>query len=173
MSSLPLVRVARPELEPSSPFFYGYIAGESTTLVMLHRIDDSLRLDGYEVFRKSDVTALDSTFDKKLFYERVAQLKKFAPLTPPGIDLTAMPSLLRSVQSHFPLLVIHRERIAPDECEVGQLKLSGDGSYSLALITPEAAWESEPRRFRYDDVTRVGFGAEYEDTLARLAGVAV
>jgi len=140
---------------------------------MLHRIDDNIRLDGYEVLRRKDITAVETKFGKKEFLERAAELKHFAPRKPEGVDLSSIPGLLTTAQEHFPLLVIHRELVAPSECEIGRLKMSSDGAYVLNWISPEATWEPDARRFQFEDVTRVGFGAEYEMTLALVAGAAV
>lgn len=84
-----------------------------------------------------------------------------------------MRELLRSIERRYPLVVIHRERVVPDECEIGRLKLASEGTYALRMITPEATWMDDEEIYRYADITRIAFDGEYENTLARVSGSAV
>jgi hypothetical protein len=112
-------------------------------------------------------------FSRKAFYLKALDLKGESPKPAPDLDLTNMGVLLRSAQQHFPLLVIHREHIAPGECDIGRLKLTSDDAFAIHYIDPSAQWADDAGHYRHVDVTRVGFGGEYETTLALVAGVAV
>jgi hypothetical protein len=151
---------------------HGFVVGVSQELLLLHMLSDRLDLDGYSAFRIRDVTVLNGRFEKKSFYIKALDLKGIRPNRPEGIDLSDMPSLMRSVEGRYPLIVIHRERVAPDECEVGRIKLTSADTYALRFISPTAIWEDDYRTFRYADVTRAEFDGEYERTLALVAGTA-
>ena len=165
-----LVEVLREGLHDSNRNIHGFLVGLSDELLLLNLMGDRLDLDGYTAIRLADVTTLSRDFPLKAFYLRAFELKGIRPAVPGGIDLTDVRRLLVSVEQRYPLVTIHRERITPDECEIGRLKLASDGGYALRWITPEATWEHDYRTYRYSDITRVGFDGEYERTLALVAG---
>jgi hypothetical protein len=82
-----------------------------------------------------------------------------------------MRHLLSSVSENFRLVVIEREERAPDECEIGRFKLLTDTKYALKWISPNAKWEDDPQTYEINDITRVTFDGEYENTLALVAGI--
>jgi hypothetical protein len=168
-----LVEVTRDELDDRGVKTQGFPVGLSPEFLLLNALGDRIDLDGYTVVRLSDITELTRSFPRKSFYLRALDLKGIRPVVPEGIDLTDVRSLLASIERRYPLITIHRERVAPDECEIGRLKLASDGGYALLWITPEATWEHDYRTYRYSDITRVGFDAQYERTLALVAGGAV
>ncbi len=171
--SCALVRVARHRLERRSLFTHGYAVGLSSELLLLHSISDRIDLDGYETLRVQDITGIEDEFPKRALYARAAELKRFGPVRVADVDLSNVRSLVTTAQEQFALLVINREQVAPDECEIGRIRLAGQETYVLQWMTPEATWEPDNRTFPYSEITRVGFGGEYETTLAMVAGVAV
>ena len=152
---------------------FGYVVGVSPACLLLQRFSERLDLDGYEAVRLSDVTQLNRTFPRKAFYLKVVSLRAYRAIAPQGIDLSSMKSLLRSIEQRYPLVVISRERVVPDECEIGRIKLTSETTYALRMITPEATWTNDDQVYRYEDVTRVGFDGAYENTLAQVSDAAV
>jgi hypothetical protein len=155
-----LVQIERDHLDPTCGPLRGHLLAFSGHLVLLTILSDRLDLDGYQVLRRQDITAMSSTFSRKAFYERALALKGEVPVTPEGIRISTLKEALRSVQESFPLLVIEREQVAPGECEIGQLKLESHDSYALHWISPEAEWEDDPTHYKFSDITRVSFGGE-------------
>ena len=168
-----LVQIERGQLRAADRRTHGFVIAVSEGLVLLNIMSDRIDLDGYEVLRVSDITSCEREFPRKAFYLKGLNLKGEAPNTPLDLDLSSMRSLLSSAQARFPLLVIHRERVASGECVRGQLKLMSNEAFALRYIDPDGCWADDPKHYRYADVTRVGFGGEYEKTLAAVAGVAV
>src|SRR5262249_51076001 len=117
-----LVRVARHRLEKKTAFSVGYLVGVGERFILLHRIDDGIDLDGYEAVRIKHITGFETDFAKKAFYERALELKQQTARVPEGIELDTTRELLLSVDERFPLLVIHREAVYSDACEVGRLR---------------------------------------------------
>jgi hypothetical protein len=66
------------------------------------------------------------------------------------------------------LLVIHREAVAERAAQVGRLAVVTKTRFDLAEIHTDARWDITCR-YKYSDLTMVGFGGRYEDTLARVA----
>jgi len=165
-----LVRVARHRLEEKTAFSVGYLVGVGERFLLLHVLDDGLDLDGYRALRIKHLTGFETDFPRKAFYEKALALKHQSAKAPEGIALDSAAELLRSIDERFPLLVLHREALHPDECEIGRLRALFEKDYLLHWINPDATWEVDNRRFRYADVTRVDFAGRYEATLALVSG---
>ena len=163
-----LVALLRDEFD-SSPQ-YGFVVGSSPEFVALHFVSDRYDFDGYRIYLRRDLTSIESNFKRRKLISRVLGLKRRSPAILPWLDLSSMRNLIASIQAHESLVVIHRERALPDECEIGRIRVDSEQAYSLLWITPEAEWELDNRVFRYSDVTQVGFGGEYERTLAMVRG---
>ncbi len=168
-----LVQIGRHDLEPEDYFFHGFVLDYSETFVLMQLVSDRFDLDGYEILRTEDLTLIDSEFSQRKFLERALGVQGIRPQSPEGIDLSSARSLFQSIERQFPLLVIHRERVSFEVCEVGRLKMGADEFYNLKYISPTAEWEDDDKVYRYSDVTRVCFGGAYETTLALVADITV
>lgn len=151
----------------------GFVIAVSAELLLLHSFSDRLDLDGYTAFRIRDITEFRRDFRRKDFYLKALELKGIRPVPPVGIDIESVQGLLRSIERTYPLVVIHRERVVPGECEVGRIKLTSESTYALRWISPTATWEDDDLTYQYADITRVDFDGEYENTLAMVADNAV
>lgn len=147
----------------------GFLVAASEAWLVIHRVSDRLDLDGYRAFRTRDVTALSGTARRLEVVRRAVELKSLAPGDPGPLDLTDTRGLLDSAQERHGALVIERERRDPQAFSIGRVRLASEQTFTLRPLSPDAEWEPEDRVFRYEDVTSVGFGGEYETTLERLA----
>ncbi len=168
-----LVQIERGGFDARDRIVHGYPLATGDDLVLLSILSDRIDLDGYEVIRIRDITSCELDFPRKDFYQKALELKGEVPTPVLALDLSSIAALLDSAQRQFPLLVIHRERAVPGECEVGRLKLTSDEAFAIRYIDPSAQWADDSEHYRYADVTRVGFGDEYAKTLALVARVAV
>jgi len=168
-----LVQIERGGFDPRDRTFHGYPLATGDDLVLLSVLSDRIDLDGYEAIKIQDITSCELDFPRKAFYQKALELKGEVPGPVPALDLTSIRAMLDSAQRQFPLFVIHRERVAPGECEIGRLKLTSDEAFAIHYIDPSAQWADDAEHYRYADVTRVGFGDEYAKTLALVAGVTV
>jgi hypothetical protein len=168
--SAELVRFARHRLEREGAYSRGFVMGVSERLVLLNKVSDSIRLDGFEVTRIADITSATADFEVKPFYLRALEMKGLSPRHPP-IDLTTMETAIRSIDAHAPPLVIHREAADPDVAFIGRVTQWLKSGFRMRLITPSAEWVDDDTLYRYAAITRVDFGSEYETTLARVAAL--
>lgn len=166
-----LVRYLRAGLDAEEMYSYGFAVGCSKSWLLTHYVADHLRLDGYDAVRMQDITEFDVEFDKAPFLRRCMEIKRQMPSLPIGIQLDDTRSLLESIIDQYPVVVVHREQICPDECEIGTLKMVSDEAYALRWMTPTAEWADDEEVYRFEDVTRVTFGSEYETTIAVVAGL--
>lgn len=168
-----LASIARDEFDATCPELEGYLLGVSDSLVSLAILDDRVRFNGIEIFRRDQISDVQVPAPHATFYESALRLRgDRAPESPP-LDLSSMRSLLDSVSKIAPLVVIHREVQEPDVCEIGQITALDAETFELQEIDPDADWGEDISEFRYDDITRVGFAGEYEGALALVAGVVV
>lgn len=149
----------------------GYVLGATEELVLLHRLDDGISLDGYEVVRARDVTACTGDFPHAPFYARALELKGDQPRPAAGLDLSSMEALQRTASERFPLLVLHRERTTPGECSIGRVRTFGARTLRLRWLSPDAEWTEPDEVYSYASITRVELGTRYDTALALVAGL--
>ena len=80
-----------------------------------------------------------------------------------------MTVVLRSVNEKYPVIVIEREALYPDECEIRRLREITEAEYSLKSLSPCGQWHDVNDANKLDDITRVTFDGQYENTLAAVA----
>ena len=163
----PLVSITRKAFDDSP--WYGLVVGDSELYVVVQNVSDRYDLDGYRVFRKKDITAMDESFEKRELIQAALEIKGLAPLPPGPLELSSMRALMESAQQKFGALVINREKLHPGEVEVGTVRMTSEKAYVLRWLTPDAEWENDDRPFRYQDITMLEFGGEYEQTLLLVA----
>jgi hypothetical protein len=139
--------------------------------VVIARMDDSIRLDGFDALRLSDVASIDLRFPRRSFYLRGLRQKRVTIPALPPLGLASVRQMLETAQRWFSLLTIDREGVNPGACEIGRILRFGNRTYTMKLMTPGADWDGKLEPYRYSDVTRVGLGGQYEETLASVAGL--
>jgi hypothetical protein len=163
----PLVSLRRREFDDAP--WYGFVVGRTDELLAIHQVSDRYSLDGYRIFRCSDLTEVDEKFHRRSLIEAALSIKHQSPREPSDLDLSGMRRAMETAQALYPVLIIDRERIYPDEVEVGTVRMTSEETYVLRWLSPEAIWEDDDRPFRYRDVTMLEFAGEYEQTLALVA----
>lgn len=157
-------------LDGDDCFDRGYVVDATESYALLHVVDDRIELDGYVVLRIEDITEVTCEFASLKFIEKALAIRRMQPERPALVDLTSMESVLRSIDEHFPLLVVHREEVSDDECWIGSLDTVSDKTFTFNAMDPEANWNGA-KRFRFEEVTRVEFDGGYETALAQVAGI--
>jgi hypothetical protein len=161
-----LVRFSR-RFEPGS--VRGYVLDIGPEFFLLALVSDRIWFDGFECFRAKDV--LDVRRDPYAdFAEAALKLRhEQIPKIPP-IELDSAKQLLLSANRAFPLVAIHREESDPHVCHIGHVLAVNRGIVTLQEICPDATWEDTPRSYPLNEITRIGFGADYEDALHLVGG---
>lgn len=161
------VKYVRPYEEGS---VNGYVMAIGARWFMLAVLDGSIRFDGFQCSRLADVRNLQVPHPQAAFVE--AALKKRGERLPrkPRVSVESIEELLLSANRAFPLVTIHREKVAPDVCMIGRVLGVKDGRVSLLETTPEATWAAKPNHYRLADITRIDFGGGYEGALHLVGG---
>jgi hypothetical protein len=147
----------------------GYVVARSDAVVVIHQVSDRLDLNGYTAFNQADIESMDEWFEERDLLERALHAKQQAAIVPPDLDVSSMKALMDSAQRYAGIIMIERELAAPEQVEVGIVRLATDDTYVLRWMSEFAEWINDDRAFRYADVTRVEFGDEYSQTLLALA----
>lgn len=162
-----LIRIYREELE--NGWADGYVAAAGEEFFALELIDDSIRLNGFNCMRYSDITRCDfpappaGFLTKALKAQGFCRQEKFLP------NLSTLSSLLSTAGAVFPLLTIHLEVSDPDICFIGKVESVTSDQLDLKLITPDGEWKVSTKQIALDGITRVDFGGAYEAALFLIA----
>ena len=166
-----LVHVVRAEFEESCPEIEGQILSSSDGIVCLAFLDDRVRFNGVDIFYRDQISEIDAPAPHAGFYQSALRLRGDPLPEAPPVDLGSMRRVLETVSEISPLIVIHREVEEPEACDIGKITSFGSETFALREINPDAEWEEGTTEFRYDEITRVSYGGEYEAALALVAGV--
>jgi hypothetical protein len=148
----------------------GWVVGVGAAFVALLLIRDDQCYDGVACFRLQDVQRLRPAPHPQ-FVRTVLRLRgQRRPRLRLRLDDAG--SALRSIARAFPLVTIHRERLHPDECNIGKLAEVDAGTFGLQEINPGAKWERRVTTYRLRDVTRIEGGGGYEAALWLVGGEA-
>jgi hypothetical protein len=149
---------------------HGYVLDIGPQFFLLGLIDENMKFNGFQCPLISDLKQIKVPAPFEEFV--VAALRKRGERIDkkPEIDLSSLSALLKSVNSLFPILTIHRERIRPGTFVVGRVLDISERSFLFHTIGPDAVWDEKPTRFRLSDVTRVEFGGGYEEALHLVGG---
>ena len=146
----------------------GVVLDSTPDLVLLHVLDDGIRLDGYSVIRIKDITRIDVFLPRADFYHEALRLRKQRPRHPRDIDLSDLTAVIISAGNAYPLVTLHPERKEPGICWIGHPLRIEKRDLMLAYLTPGATWDGE-QRCRLADITKVDFDGAYEEALALVA----
>lgn len=166
-----LVRVVRAKIEQPEKHLVGVLSVIGVEWVVLARFTDELNFDGFDCLRVGDITRCELSFPRRKFY--LAALRSTRARYPaiPHIDPTSTASLLQSASNEFALLVLERE-LSHEGADIGRVRKLSPKSCELQLVSPDATVLSRRATLEFSQLTRIGFGNSYEQTLATVARVA-
>ena len=166
VNGFPLIEFDRKSLDRYTLVSFALEWNDDLTLV--HVVNrDYFRLNGYAVFRNSDIRRWRPV-PKEDFLARAAVLNKVRPSRPDSVTIGSMRNALSTAGAAFPLITFHRERIKRDVCFVGKFKRVNQRTVTIEEITPQAEW-GEDERYSLRDITLLEFGGAYESLLYAMA----
>ena len=147
----------------------GYVAGVGPRFFLMSIVSDRIWYEGFEAFRVEDVENLRDAPNRG-FVETALRVRGDPRPDAAGLNLETTEQLLLTAAARFPLISLHHEVLDPEVCWIGRLVRVGGGVVTLREVGPGAEWLEELYDYRLDDLTRIGFGQDYEDALYRVAG---
>lgn len=145
----------------------GIVVGLGPMWVAIHVLDEVV-LNGWSLVRLDTVARVER-LGSNAFAVRVLR-HRGETAAELDIDLGASADLLADLGEKFPLLAVYREAIAPSSCAIGRPVRLGRRKLHLLDIDADGLWDHAPRRFPYEEVTRVDVGGRYEEALHDLGG---
>ena len=107
-------------------------------------MDETIRFNGSVCVRMQDVRRLEvpapnAAFIKAALHARGEKIPKR-----PRLGLANLKELLLTAGRAFPVITVHREKIAPDVCHIGRVIACDEKNLSLLEIGPDADWDDMP-----------------------------
>jgi hypothetical protein len=166
LAGFPLLEFDR---KPIDPFpLRGFALAWNAELTLIHVLNnDFFRLNGYAIFRNSDVKRWRS-FPESDFLPRAAHLQKVRSSMPAAVTIDSMKEAISSAGASFPLITIRRERTNRGVCEVGKFLQATQRIITIRAISTQAEWEAE-ESYPLREITLLEFGGEYERLLWQMA----
>jgi hypothetical protein len=134
---------------------------------MFHLVDDHCRFCGYAVVEVSSIKATRLE-GKKSVLNRALLLRGERPAEQPGVSLAGWEKLFLSIKEMVPLVAVLCERVDDKACWIGQVRRVSRDAVTIREISTSARWEGA-RRFEYQAITYVAWGAGYEEALWAVA----
>lgn len=159
-----VVRIFREELDGPESWTDGFVVAANEEMVLLQLVDDSVRLNGYQVLFLEDISDFAHPAPFNDFQKKVLALRG-EEVVDPEVELDDLAVLLIDVSEEFGLVTLHREEIEPDSCEIGRVIRADAVTYELEEIGSDARWFDDTFEYDLYDITRIEFGGAYEDAL--------
>jgi hypothetical protein len=147
----------------------GYVLDIGPKFFLVAVVSDRIWFDGFECFRVGDVRDVSSDPYAR-FAESALHKRRERMLQKPRVSVSSIEELLVSAGRLFPLVTIQCESVDPDVCWIGRILGIERGCVSLLEIRPDAKWETKPEAYRLSEISRVSFGADYENALHLVGG---
>jgi hypothetical protein len=147
----------------------GYVYDVGSKFVLVAIVNDRLSYDGFECFRINDLRDFEPD-PYGAFVERALKLRGQRKPVKPLIKMGSIGEILVTAGQYAPLVTIVREQVDPEVAWIGRILGIEKGRVRMLEIEPGAVWETEPRLHRLSEITRVTFGADYEDALYLVGG---
>lgn len=159
-----LVRIFREELDGPDNWSDGFIIDANEEMVLLQLVDDSIRLNGYQILFLEDISDFVHPAPFNDFQKKVLELRQ-EEIQNPEIALGELNEILLSISEDYGLVTLHREELESDSCEIGRVIKADDVSFELEEIGSDARWFDETYEYDLYDITRIEFGGAYEEAL--------
>ena len=159
-----LVRIFREELDGPDNWSDGFIIDANEDMVLLQLVDDSIRLNGYQILFLEDISDFVHPAPFNDFQKKVLELRQ-ENVQNPEIELGELNQVLLNITEEFGLVTLHREELESDSCEIGRVLKADEVSFELEEIGSDARWFDETYEYDLYDITRIEFGGAYEEAL--------
>ncbi|MGW0562717.1 hypothetical protein ACWDZ4_19365 [Streptomyces sp. NPDC003016] len=149
----------------------GFVVGTTPAWTLLASCSD-VQLDGWAAVRTPDITKVRRRGDGTCLTIRALRRRGQWPIRMPGhaVPLDGLSALVEAACRGFGLVSLHAERHVPNACWIGAVTDLRPKSLRLRKVDTGARWSTDVTKFRFKDITQVGFGGRYEQTLREFAG---
>jgi hypothetical protein len=146
----------------------GYVAGVGAHWALIQIVDGHGSADGFRALKLGSVAEIEPVEADSSLLPRVLAARPLAG-GPPTIELDDVRGLLQAAQGASALIHLVSQDMEPGAFWIGRIAGMDDDGVLLQKVSPLGTWLDE-EHFRFDAITRVGFGGRYEDALAAAVG---
>jgi len=148
----------------------GIVLGVSPEWTVIADLYDAT-FDGYIAFRTADLRSIEVRLPPDPLAIRALKVAgEWPPAAPVRPALGSLAEVLGMAAVNGPILDVQTEYATPDEAYLGRLLRLDDTELVLLQIGSDGDWDPEPGTFDVAEVTRVGFGSRYAQTLYAVGG---
>lgn len=146
---------------------YGFVVGVGEHWVILQSLANTVYIDGYEVFRLSDITDVAADREGGYIERAVAELGGRPEVDfrlPQDADTKGV---LQASADYASIIGVYLEANWDSPGLFGHLGRLGTKKFDMQLINPRGVWTTGFTRWKYKDVTSLTVGGRYERALGR------
>jgi hypothetical protein len=144
----------------------GYVVGIGPDFLMLCEVSDHLRFNCFGCYRLDGIKNLQPAPYPDFVEAALEKLGHTQPETP-AVALNSVDDILATAGNLFPVIAVYGDA----DVHIGAFVSLEGGVMWMREIGPDAAWDSQPKARRLDEVTRIDFGGAYETALALVGGL--
>jgi hypothetical protein len=146
----------------------GYVVGVGANWALLQLIDSHGVSDGFRALRLGTVSEVEPVDPEESLLPRVIAARPVT-LEVPDVSLDDARALLEGVRRHFALIYLVTDDLEGGAFWIGEIASLDDGGVMLRKVSATGEW-ADQAYYRYESITRIGFGGGYEEALALAAG---
>ena len=146
----------------------GYVVAIGALWALIQIVGAHGTADGFRAVKLGTLDEAEPIDDEGSFLPRLLTARPL-PVGAPAVRLDDTRQLLEGAQQLGALICLVTEDMEPGAFWIGQIAALADDGVLLEKVSAVGTWAGS-EHFRYDAITRVGFGGDYEDALAAAVG---
>ena len=126
----------------------GFVLDVNEEFTLINNFDfESTSTTGFSIFKNKSVKDYELYDDPNSFDALLVDLKKVKPKKKPFISINTINDLLKTVNENFPLIVIHREKVDKEICQIGKIVEIKKNAFLMLEIDTNAEWYKKPSKY--------------------------
>jgi hypothetical protein len=146
----------------------GYVVAIGAQWALIQIVDAHGAADGFRAVKLGTLDEAEPIDAENSFLPRLLTARPL-PVRAPAVGLDDTPHPLQGAQGLGALIYLVTEDMEPGAFWIGQIAALDEDGVLLEKVSAIGTWAGS-EHFRYDAITRVGFGGDYEDALAAAVG---
>jgi hypothetical protein len=146
----------------------GYVVAVGARWALIQIVDAYGRADGFRAVKLGTLDEAEQIDAESSFLPRLLTARPL-PARVPALGLADARELLDGTRGLGALIYLVTEEMEPGAFWIAQIAALDEDGVLLEKVSAIGTWAGS-ERFRYDAITRVGFGGDYEDALAAAVG---
>jgi hypothetical protein len=147
----------------------GYVVAIGAQWALIQIVDAHGTADGFRAVKLGTLDEVEPIDEESSFLPRLLMARPL-PARSPAVGLDDTRDLVQGAQGLGALIYLVTEDMEPGAFWIGEIAALDDDGVLLEKVSALGTWAGS-EHFRYDAITRVGFGGDYAAALAAAVGV--